>query len=145
MAKFIFRLGAGLLLASSVLIAGCANFEKQLVEQGYNRLDAAGIQSTLAGNTFVGKFALNPNTLIMYFASDGTLHGKSVSDSGDVFRDGGQWLVSENDLFCDQWKNWHRGTDCDHVYRRGDQVVLVNLDGTESSFGTIEQGNSRGL
>lgn len=127
------------------LIAGCATFESNLEAQGFERQNSTEILSILIDNTLVGEFVGSENTYILYFRADGTLRGMSISPSGSVQKDDGRWKASEDDMFCDQWKKWQAGSDCDRIYLRGDEVVLVNTDGTKSSFGTLERGNSRGL
>ncbi len=144
MKNFDMKLHIGLVTLVG-LIAGCATFESNLETQGFEIQDSAEIRSTFAGNTLVGEFVGSEDTYILYFSADGTLRGMSISPSGSVQRDDGQWKASEDDMFCDQWKKWQAGSDCDRIYLRGDEAVLVNTDGTKSSFGTLERGNSRGL
>lgn len=132
-------------LALIGLIGGCASFEKNLEDQGFKRLNSSEIQSSFSGNTLIGKFVGSENTYTVFFAVDGTMRGMSVSPSGNVEKDEGQWKASENDMLCDQWKKWSAGTDCDRIYLRGDENVFVNTDGTKSSSGIIERGNSKGL
>ena len=117
--------------------------EERLIANGYNRLNSDEIEEALGDKTLHGKFGAL--TASMFVSSNGTMLGKTVSSSGVVSRDRGTWKTTPEGLFCDTWNNWRAGTDCDHVFLRGSEFVLMNLDGTKSSEGKIEHGNSRGL
>jgi hypothetical protein len=132
-----------LLFASCATVGPSMTLEEQLVSEGYKRISAQEIKSLLTGNTLHGKFG--SSTVTAFLGSDGRTRGELTSSSGSVSRDRGRWEVSADGFFCDQWENWRAGSDCDRVYLRGSEFVLINLDGTKSSDGRIEQGNSRGL
>lgn len=133
----------------AIAICGCAgvktslNLEEALLADGYQRLSSEDIDSMIRGNTLNGKFGSSKATV--FLSPDGTMRGKTVSVYGAVSTDQGTWTVSSQGLFCDTWNQWRAGTDCDHVFVRGREFVLINLDGTKSSEGQIENGNSRGL
>ena len=138
-----------ILVAVTITITGCAGvtpsetLEEQLLASGFRQLNSHEIETMLNNKTLHGKFGTSKATV--FLESDGSIHGKTLSSSGSVSRDRGTWKVSSDGLFCDTWNSWQAGTDCDKVFVRGDEFVLLNLDGTKSSEGQIENGNSRGL
>jgi hypothetical protein len=113
--------------------------------QGFKRLNSSEIQSSFSGNTLIARVVGSTNNFTVYFETDGTMRGMSVTPSGNIQRDEGQWKATENHMFCDNWQKWRPGSDCDRIYRRRDEFVYVNVDGTKSSSGTIVQGNPKGL
>ena len=133
-------------LALIGLIGGCTTFEESIKDQGFRRLNSSEIQSSFAGNTFIGRFVGSEytNTVTVFFAADGTIRGM-ISPSGNVQKDEGHWRTTEDDWYCDKWEKWQTASDCDRIYIRGEETVFINTDGTKSSSGTIEQGNPKGL
>ena len=73
------------------------------------------------------------------------LRGKIITSTGIVDHDQGKWEVKEGGRYCDKWSKWSGGSDCDHIYVKGKEVLLINLNGSRSAVGAVEQGNSRGL
>lgn len=132
-------------LALIGLIGGCTTFEESIKDQGFRRLNSSEIQSSFAGNTFIGRFVGSENAITVFFAADGTMRATSVVPSGKVYKDEGHWRTTEDDWYCDKWEKWQAASDCDSIYIRGDENVFVNTDGTKSASGTIEQGNPKGL
>ena len=138
-----------LLIGITTIILGCAevapatSLREQIIADGYSRLNPGEIASAFGGNTLHGKFG--EFTATVFIGPNGKMRGRTVSPSGAVSRDRGSWEASREGLFCDTWNNWRAGTDCDHVFVRGSEFILLNLDGTKSSEGKIENGNSRDL
>lgn len=132
-----------------IFASSCATHKKtadELVAKGYKQLSTEEISTVLAGNTLHGTFThptYGTSGVTVFLRNDGSIVGEvSV---GTQKRDTGNWEARPGDLFCDRYRTWQGGYDCDWVYIRGNEFVLVNKDGTISSKGQIEEGNSRGL
>jgi hypothetical protein len=143
----IYRLALIFVVA---FVSSCASQQKTadgLAAKGYRQASSEEVNTLLAGNTIHGTFIRRPTgvtgTVTVFVGADGSLTGEvSV---GVAKHDTGRWEVRPGGLFCDSYRTWQAGWDCDRVFVRGNEFVLVNLDGSISSKGQIEEGNSRGL
>ena len=100
----------------------------------------------LSGNTLNGNFihpTYGASSVTLFVGADGSLSGEI--SAGTQKRDTGTWEARPPGLLCDRYTTWQAGYDCDWVYVRGSEYALVNKDGTLSSKGKIEPGNSKGL
>ena len=131
------------------VLIGCASHQKtadELIAKGYKQLSTEEIGTVLAGNTLHGTFrhpTYGSSSVTVYIGKDGSIVGET--SVGTQKRDTGNWEARPGNLFCDRYRTWQGGYDCDWVYVRGNEFVLVNKDGTISTKGQIEKGNSRGL
>ena len=137
-----------MLIGIATIASGCAGvtpsipLEEQLIVDGYKKLYSQEIKTTLGGNTLQGK--TSKSSITIFLSTDGSIRGKAILNSGGISRDQGTWKTSHEGYFCDTWDNW-RTSDCDYVFVRDKEFIMLNLDGTKSSEGKIEAGNSRGL
>lgn len=111
-----------------------------VVASEWRQLDAAALRRELAGKELRGRF--KGNWLSVLLGTDGSISGTVVLPSGKKSSDHGKWQVSDAGLFCDQWRNWQDGNDCDRVYVKGDRIRMVNLDGSRSFSGRIVEPDS---
>lgn len=91
------------------------------------------IKSLIIGNTGYGqeeKFQWRT-----YYASDGTARGRIWGTFGQE-RDQGNWEVTPESQLCRQWRQkWgNRKRACFEIYKDGEQVKLINIDGNADSY-----------
>lgn len=73
---------------------------------------------------------LTPNTFMGYFAKDGTINGKLVTqpDNGPQ-ADAGKWNIESNGNLCVTWQHWNNNKPiCVSAYKVANGLMLVNTE-----------------
>jgi len=104
-------------------------------------LTGSQITGLLTGNTGYGEEeAYNWR---VYFAGDGTISGRRWSQTMQE-TDQGTWEITPENQLCRQWSaKWdNRARACFEVFKDGEQIKLINMDGNADSFEMmVAEGN----
>jgi hypothetical protein len=122
---------ATLLMANSCQTSQVAETSDAQVIEG--ALQGAEVTALLTGNTGYGEeAAYNWRT---YFGADGALSGRRWSDAYQE-TDRGTWEITAENQLCTQWQvKWDAlKRACFEVYKDGETVKMLNMDGNADSY-----------
>ena len=126
--------------AGAVMLASCSSSRDR--DEATEVPAAQTIEGALTGDQING--LISGNTAYgqeqryqwrTYYASDGSMLGRIWGDFGQE-RDRGTWETTPENQLCRQWsQKWgERKRACFELYKDGEEIKLVNVDGNADSF-----------